>query len=708
MGTPGRLVGSPTVSTIAEPVSVTDETAVPASPAGPSSPWRPIAVVILAALLVAIAFTTGGGVDTIVASSGNTWTEIALTLLGLVAVAAELLYGDPRRRRHGRVTVALMAVLFALEAASIAWSVVPDSSWLAAGQMLAYLAAFAGAASLSRLAPGGWQELLWALVLAAAALCGWSLLVKVFPISLATGNTLQVGRLQAPFGYWNAIALTAAVGLPGCLWLGARREAGRLAVAVATPATSLVAAVLVLSYSRSADLAAVVAVSLWLGFAPLRLRALALLAVGSAGAAVISVWALAHHALSADRVAPAAQDHAGHIFGIVILVVLVAMAAIGVATAARLRRAGIAPETRRQLGRLLFGLLVAAGLAVLLAIAVSPRGLPGEISHGWQQLTDPQASVSASSAGRVLKFGSSRPLYWHEALDVGDHSLLKGVGADGFSLARLRFSSDSEAVFSAHSYVFETFADLGVLGLLATAALLGSWLLATGKTLRVGRRWSALGAGERSERMGLLTMAAAVVGFGVQSTLDWTWFFTGVAVPVLLAAGWLAGRGPLDEPTTGATARRRALLDRPGALGLVTLLAAVVLAGCFMVWRPLHSADLVSQLEAGTSPDALSTAQAAHSADPFSLAPVTVLSSLYETSHRLGEAQRVLEAATRQQPENLNTWEPLAEFFVDHHRWRDAVVPVREVQQLNLSGNAQATANDHLIIKVAKHIRSPG
>ena len=29
--------------------------------------------------------------------------------------------------------------------------------------------------------------------------------------------------LRAPFGYWNSVGLAAAMGLPGLLWLGARR-----------------------------------------------------------------------------------------------------------------------------------------------------------------------------------------------------------------------------------------------------------------------------------------------------------------------------------------------------------------------------------------------------------------------------------------------------------------------------------------------------
>ncbi len=53
---------------------------------------------------------------------------------------------------------------------------------------------------------------------------------------------------------------------------------------------------------------------------------------------------------------------------------------------------------------------------------------------------------------------------------------------------------------------------------------------------------------ELAERIGLITLAAVVLGFGVQGTLDWTWFFTGLGVPALLAAGWVAGRG--SRPAT--------------------------------------------------------------------------------------------------------------------------------------------------------------
>ena len=55
----------------------------------------------------------------------------------------------------------------------------------------------------------------------------------------------------------------------------------------------------------------------------------------------------------------------------------------------------------------------------------------------------------------------------------------------------------------------------------------------------------------------MVALGLIVVGFGIESTLDWTWYFPGVGVPVLLCAGWLAGRGPLATPVGWLRARCR-------------------------------------------------------------------------------------------------------------------------------------------------------
>ena len=652
--------------------------------------------IAVAVALAATGFITAGGVDETVASGRNTWTEIALDVLGAIAVGVGI-FQRPPGRRFGLATVALVAVLLALGAVSIAWSVAPDSSWLASGQMLAYLAVFAAGAALARPLARHWRALLGGIVLWASAICLWSLIAKVFPATLSVGA--QYGRLQAPFGYWNAVASVAAMGVPACLWLGARRDGGRHLAALAAPALTLCVAVLVLSYSRSADLAAVVAAAAWVIVVPLRLRAIVIAIVGLLGGGVISVWGLTHHGITGTGLPMSVQDHAGHLLGIVVLVVLVLITVIGVAVTESMDRAEVAPETRRRVGAGLIAGVVALVVVAVVGVALSHRGLTGEISHGWHQLTNPAATVSATSASRVFQFGSSRPTYWHEALQVGDHAVLKGVGLDGFSLARLLYAGNPEVVYQAHGYVFQVYADLGVLGLLVVAALLLSWLLATGRT--VARRAGA--PATHPERIGMWSLAALVLAFGVQSTLDWTWFFTGVAAPALFVAGWLAGRGPVGDPV-GQREHSGSLLDRPIALAAIPLLVAIVLAGAWLTWRPLHSADLVNQAEnTGSFP----AARSAQQADPFALLPYQVLSD-FELSARAPERAIVeLQQATREQPHNPQSWSTLAGFLVQRHLWRQALVAADHVKALDVTGDPAEATNTALIAQITAHLQPP-
>jgi hypothetical protein len=595
----------------------------------------------------------------------------------------------------------MMGLLFADTAASIAWSWAPDASWIGASQMLAYLSAFAGVIMLARPWARGWATVLGGLGLWSVTLCAWSLLVKVFPSALAPGN--QFGRLQAPFGYWNAIALCAGMGVPCCLWLGARRDGGRHLAALAAPALTLLIAVLVLSYSRSADAAAAVAASLWLIVVPLRLRAIAMLVIGAAGAAVLSVWFLTHHGLAGNYVQLSAQDHAGHVFGVVLLVVLVLVSVAGVAVSEAMDRTTVPEATRRRIGTGIVALIVVAVIGAFGAVATSSRGLGGEISYRWHELTSPAATVSSGNASRVFQFGSSRPVYWHEALAVGDGSPLKGVGELGYSIARLQHPLSSETVFQAHSYVFETYADLGVIGLVLSGLLLAAWLAATGRALLGSDAGSNAACGprmEHPERIGLATLAAVVLAFGIQGTLDWTWFFTGLAVPALIAAGWLAGRGAGEQPAEST--RLASPLDRPGALAVIVLLVAAVLVGGWLTWRPLHSAQLVDNAAS------LGDAQAAQGADPYSLLPYEALSVFDLLRHRPAVAAADLRRGTRVQPHNPQAWSALAQFYIQRGQWKAAVPALQEVHSLDLSGDPAALQNDKLLVRAAQHLAAGG
>ena len=635
----------------------------------------------LAALFVLVAFVTTGGTDL----GPNTWMEITAALLAAAGAAAVIVLGAPGRA-WGGVTLLLFAALAALTFASIAWSVQPDNSWVEANRTVAYLAAFGTAIALARLLPERWPAVLGAVATAAAVLSAYAVVVKVFPASLNADD--PVARLRAPFDYWNATGLLAAMGLAPCIWAGARPCPGRILRALSVPALAILTAVVILSYSRGALIAAIVACGCWFAITPLRLRAALILGLGAAGGAVITVWALAHHALTHDNATLAARTAAGHTFGVVVLGVVVLLAAAGYAAAVAIDRVQLQPRSRHRIGVALIAALSLVPIGGVVFLASSSRGLTGEVSHVWTSLTNTNGVVT-ETPGRLVDLSNSRPRYWREGLKVGEHNLLKGTGAGGFETARTRYTGDVLVAGHAHSYVIETFADFGLIGTLLSLALLIAWAIATGRTLGVGLgRAPPVASEHRAERAGMFTMLAVVIAFGIHSTVDWTWFFPGVAIPALACAGWLAGRGPLSEPVGRRSAPRR-LLASPAAGGALVAIVAIALGAAWVVWQPLRSANAdasaVNALLAGNTRKALDDAHTAVSTDPVS---ATALWELSEIDLALGDragAREDLVRATSRQPDNPGTWQQLGEFDLRYGRPRQALVELSRAASLDLS-----------------------
>ena len=108
--------------------------------------------------------------------------------------------------------------------------------------------------------------MLGGITLAAVVVCGYALLTKVLPGQLDASDVYA--RLRAPYDYWNAIGLTAAMGVICCLWLGARRTGHAVLSALAYPAMGLMLVTLMLAYSRGALVALAVGLALWFCIVP--------------------------------------------------------------------------------------------------------------------------------------------------------------------------------------------------------------------------------------------------------------------------------------------------------------------------------------------------------------------------------------------------------------------------------------------------------
>jgi len=698
------------VSVIAAPTEVEPRPVLPARPPAPApaaaSPprLRPDAwgTLLVALILCLITFVASGGLTL----SSATKVEMALTLGGGVVIAATVLLLRDRAQwpAHGLWPAIGMLALTALTALSVIWSVTPDASWQEASLILAYSVTFIAAAVLARAVPMRAPTVLGGIVLSAVIVCGYALLTKVFPASLDASDVFA--RLQAPYQYWNAIGLTAAMGIIGCLWLGARRDGHAALNALAYPATGLCVVTMLLAYSRGALLALAIGLALWFAAVPLRLRAASLLIVGGGAGLVVVVWAFGNASLSNDYVSLPQRVSAGHQLGVLlaalVLVLLVAGLAIGYVTSRR------APSLRlrRRAGALLLGGLALVPVVLVIGLAASQRGLTGTISHDYQTLTNLNPAVS-SGPGRLTAVGSVRALYWDEALKVWRAHPAVGVGAGGYATARLHFAHDTLDVRDAHGYIVQTLADLGVVGLLLSLALFVVWWAAAARSARpFGLRWvrdasasgplpwrlRSLPTPYTPERVMLLSMLAIVVVFGVHSTVDWTWFVPGNACVALLCAGWLAGRGP--AATTPALAdisivaprepngRRARVLGalglpaalrwpRPADIGAPRALAAAAvllfaLVGAWTQWQPQRSVDAdnaaLVTLSVHQPAAALADAELAVHRDPLSAQALITLAQVQVSTHDIAGAQLTLDHAVNLQPANPQTWLALASF----------------------------------------------
>lgn len=628
----------------------------------------------IALTLIALGLRGGGGV----ALESNTAVEICMQLLGGLLAAVAVLAHDGRRV-HGAGALALMAVLTVLTAFSILWAVEPADAWLEASRMLAYLAVFAAGLALGREAGALWSSVLGGVLAFSVVVSGYAVLTKMLPAVFAEDEIYA--RLREPYEYWNAVGLTAAMGMPLALWLGARRHGHAGLNALAFPILALQILTILLAYSRGALLAGAIGVALWFALVPLRLRGAVVLAVAAVGVSIVATWAFGEPALTEDRVSLLLRRNAGAQFGIVLISTLAALSAIGLAIGFASARRAPSAATRQTAGAAILVVLALVPVAFVTQLAFSDRGLSGSLSEGWRSLTDPDARTPANTPDRLTAVGSVRAAYWDQALQIWADHRLEGAGAGAYPTARRRYRKDELVVRHAHGYAVQVAADLGWLGLLTNLALLVAFLAAALRA--AGLRVLNAAARERlrlppprsapswdPERVGLVTLLAVVVTFGFHSFVDWTWYTPATAIAALLCAGFLAGRGPGAAADLGAVRDRvaagmRSPVRVAGAVGV--LLVAVACA--YATWQPLRSVRAgdaaLDALDAG-GPQAVDRARAlalkARDRNPLAVGPLFELGAIESAAGRKDAARAALDKAVALQPDNPETWLRSAEF----------------------------------------------
>jgi tetratricopeptide (TPR) repeat protein len=216
-------------------------------------------------------------------------------------------------------------------------------------------------------------------------------------------------------------------------------------------------------------------------------------------------------------------------------------------------------------------------------------------------------------------------------------------------------------------------ADFGLVGLALTTLLFLAWamaaLSATGllprslvhassDELPPRRDWDA-------GRIALVAVLLVPLVFGVQSLLDWTWFIPANAVMALLAAGYLAGRGPLGSEPPGPALKFSRRPARPRVVAaLITVATAVLLA--WAIWQPEASDratnDALALADERKFDAAIARTEDAEDLNPLTPDPLLVRASIDTSANRIPDAQRSLERAVIRFPGDPQTWYRLAAF----------------------------------------------
>lgn len=615
------------------------------------------AVIASAGLLVAALFF-GGGTDT-----GRLLPIALLAVFVAGALSVGVLAGLlplPRVGREGLTFIGLFAGFVVWSGLSVQWSISPDLSWDLFNRELAYLSFALVGLAVGALVPGALRIVAGGLALALGGVVAWALAGKTIPSLFPDGG--RVARLRSPVGYWNALALLAAVALVLGLWLAT--DAGRrraLRVAGAVLVYGAIVAV-VLTYSRSGVAIAALGALAWLLAGGAAFETLAVLALAGGVAAPVLFFAFSRAGITADHEPYAARLHDGALFAPVLLG---GALLVGAGTFFLARAQGLVPEgARRVVVRGTLGALALAGCAVLLAFVVRAGG-PGPWIEARAHDFSSSSGVPSQASGRLVSLSSNhRWTWWQEAWRSFERSPLEGRGAGSFPIVNLLERPNPITVTQPHNLLLQALSDTGLVGFCLLAGAIVAAGLAARATLRR--------ASGRDRRAAVaLTIAAAA--FLVQALVDLDWDFVAISGPLLFVVGVLAAAGvrPAERP-------------RPGWAVGAAIVACVAAASLLFPWLATRKTEDAYTVVGADPAAAASDAARASSLNPLSVEPLFALGSARSRQGRIAEAEHAYVRAVRLQPDNPETWYELGAFELETRRDRPAAcVLLRHAAELD-------------------------
>ena len=608
----------------------------------------------IAAAVVALSYANGGFSPTTRSYAGIAawWLLGAGAAIGIASARAGV-------NRLALVVLGLLAAFTVWVLISVNWATDAERAFAQFNQVSLYVAVLALSIVLARLVPASW--VVGGVALALVSIAGIAFISRCFPSSfgLQPGQeilkSLGTPRLSFPLGYWNGLGIEVALAYPLLLAIMTSRRS-RVASAAAAFPLPILAAVMYLTSSRGAFVAAGVAVLVFVVLTPRRWPAFAALVVaGVAGA--VAVAAVVHKTALVDaQMGTAVGVHQGHSAALLIGVACVVTALVWAGLAEFGRRLSTPP---RAVG---VGLAVAFGvLAVVALVALHPvrrfdefknnAGLVG--SHGT-----PTTNHLLSTSG------SGRWQFWSAAVSEFRAHPLNGGGAGSWQAWWLQHGSLPLPSQFAHSLYLEALGELGILGLLLIG---GAVLVAVVGGIRSAL---ALQSGE------VAAAAACGIAFFAAAAYDWVWQLAGVAIVGVGMLGFALGALP---------AERAGAWGRVGTLRPILALVAVaaIIPQYVVLAASSHMSNSQDAYRAGNAARARSEALAAKAIEPWAASPYLQLGFIAEAEGHFTDAARWAHEAIRRSRRDWSLWASATKFETEAGNIRAARRDFAQARRLN-------------------------
>jgi hypothetical protein len=621
------------------------------------------ALLIGSGILVAFALFAGDG-----SSYGSLVWIGALALLTAGIVLALSLWGVlpwPRLDHASLACAVLLAALIVWIGLSVLWSVAPDRSWEYANRGLVYLAFLAIGLVAGASDRRAIQAVAGGLAILLAGVMVWALAGKVIPSLFPDGA--RIARLREPIGYWNGLALLAAMALPLGLWLAVRRDHHRLIRAAAVVLLFLAAVTLLLTYSRGGVVVALVTLAAYIALTSLRVEAMAALVIAIPPAIALAFWSFSEPGLVENLQPYDDRVRAGALFGVFLVL---GAAVVGAAAYLATGREELwRPRFRWRLS----GPRLAAGAAAALVVVglAASGGHPVDwVRDGFREFTNP-VSAAGSGPGRLGNVSSnSRWTWWEEAWTMFKDEPAGGTGAASFAIARRPIRTNTTVATEPHNLALQFLGETGIVGFL----LFGGALVAAGLgVIRTIRRL------DETDAAAATALSVALLAYLLHALIDYDWDFVALTGPTLLLLGILLAAGRATR------LRFRAPVWAAGAV----LFAAAAVFSLTAPWLAARDvADAYAALDRDEVGQALDEAKSARALNPLAIEPLFATAAAEEAR---GDDRAALERyvqAVDLQPKNWRTWYELGRFELGTGRPTRGLRHLRRARELDPLGPA--------------------